>query len=903
MTVLKEKSSAKNRRAEARGLTASEVLESRARYGSNKMTKKKGKSFISAFFENLSDPVIRVLLISLVINIIFTFHNIDWFETGGIALAILLATTISTLSEHSSRSAFEKLNAHAQSECRVRRDGEIVSILADEVVVGDVVLLSAGEKICADGLLISGKVFLDQSAMTGESRESRKSPVENPSELSLEYLKDELSPSSTYSCLRGCLVSSGEGEMLVMRVGDSSFLGGIVHELQVETRESPLKIRLSKLARQISTLGYGAAAVIALLSLFSAIFIQSDFSREVIISKLTDPRFLVGEILHSITLGLTVVIMAVPEGLPMMIAVVLASNVKKMLNDMVLVRKSTGIEAAGSMNILFTDKTGTLTRGKMSVDGLILANGTTVRSASELRKISPEIFQSFCENALYNSSAKVSNRRISGGNATERALVEAVKKHLIPDYSKIIDKLPFDSKIKYSSATLNKKTYIKGAPEVLSPHLSGALFPDGSVGDFDKYTIEHAISLAQREGKRVILMCETKSSVNAGYSRTASEMPYTNCRFICAVVICDELRREARASVETLKKAGIDVVMITGDGMLTAKSIAEQVGIVNSRQTLCLEHSELEKMTDDELTSALPHLALVARALPSDKSRLVRLSQAKELVVGMTGDGINDAPALRLSDVGFAMGSGSDVAKEAGDIVILDNDLASIVKAVLYGRNIFKSIRKFLVFQLTVNFSSALVCMLGPLFGFDTPITVSQMLWVNMVMDTLGGLAFAGEAPHKRVMREKPKRRDEPILNAYMVHQIFISGSFSVLISMLFLKHPFFTSHFRESENDLVLLSAFFALLIFLGVMQCINSRTDRLNLFSDINKNLTFVFIMALIALIQVSFVYFGGAVLRATPLYPAELFFTLACAVSAVPFEFLRKLLWRFTGHSDGF
>jgi magnesium-transporting ATPase (P-type) len=308
-------------------------------------------------------------------------------------------------------------------------------------------------------------------------------------------------------------------------------------------------------------------------------------------------------------------------------------------------------------------------------------------------------------------------------------------------------------------------------------------------------------------------------------------------------------------------------------------------------------------MSDQEVIDILPRLAVLSRALPNDKSRLVRLAQSCELVVGMTGDGINDAPALKLSDVGFAMGSGNDVAKEAGDIVILDNNLSSVVKAVLYGRNIFKSIRKFLTFQLTMNFSSALVCMIAPLLGYETPITVSQMLWVNMIMDTLGGLAFAGEAPHKRIMKEKPKRRDEAILNNYMIHQILISGGFSVIISLLFLKSELFTSHFRSSENDLVLLSAFFALLIFLSVVQCINSRTDRLNIFSGISKNPTFVLILLLISAIQISLVYFGGEALRATPLYPNELLFTLLVSLCAIPIELLRKMLWRFSGHTTGF
>lgn len=862
-----------------RGLNTEQVAESRKKYGSNKMTRKKRRGFFAEYLSNLGDPVVRVLLISLAVNIIFTLRDVDWFEVGGIVIAIVLSTTISTLSERSSHAAFERLNGASKRLCRVVRDGRVAHISADEAVVGDLMLICAGERIMADGLLIRGSVSLDQSAMTGESREAEKgafSGAFSSFEVTNENL---LSPESPCSCLAGCLVSSGEGEMLVCRVGDRTFLGDIVEQLQEDKRESPLKLRLNKLAKQISALGYGAAALIAFISLFSAIFIESDFSREVILTKICDPYFLTSQILHSVTLGLTVVIMAVPEGLPMMIAVVLSSNVKRMLKDNVLVRKQTGIEAAGSMNVLFTDKTGTLTRGKMSVSGFVLAGGRTVNSIEEFKKEEPGLFLSFCENVLYNTSVSASGRDLVGGNATERALFEAARGKLSVDRERVISKVPFASENKYSSATTREKIYYKGAPEILLSRCKG----------IDALAIEYSIEYHQKRGERVIAICESSNGADM--------------RFICAAVLSDPPRREAKASVEALRGAGIDVIMVTGDGLLTAKSIAEGVGIINKKRDLCLTHAELEAMSDPELLKILPSLAVVARAMPKDKSRLVRLASHDDAVVGMTGDGINDAPALRLADVGFAMGYGSDVAKEAGDVVILDGNLASIVKAVLYGRNIFKSIRKFLVFQLTVNFSSALVCMIAPLLGFETPITVSQMLWVNMIMDTLGGLAFAGEAPQKRIMRECPKRRDEPIINGYMAHQILISGGFSALISMLCLKAPFFVSHFRESGGDIVLLSAFFALFIFLGVMQCINSRTDRLNIFNGITQNPAFVTIMTLILVIQISFIYFGGALLRTVPLLPGELLFAFLLAFSAVPFELIRKIIWRFSGHVEGF
>lgn len=888
------------------GLNDGQVERSHLKYGKNEMTRKRKRTLPEEFLSNLGDPIIRVLLISLAVNVLFTFGNIDWLEVGGIVLAIILATGISTLSEHSSREAFEKLNSSAsRSTVRVRRNGKTVEISVSEVAVGDIVLVSSGEKIAADGVLLSGEVSLDQSALTGESREARKEPAQSEiikrlldavtadesergrGELSALCSDGELlSPSSASSCLKGAAVSGGEGEMLVLRVGDESFLGSVVSELQGEVRDSPLKERLSRLAKQISALGYGAAVIIALLTLFSSFVIESDFSREVIMSKLTDPKFVASELLHALTLGLTVVIMAVPEGLPMMIAVVLSSNVKKMLADMVLVRKSAGIEAAGSMNILFTDKTGTLTQGRMSVEEIILPGGERVRSAHELKRLHPDVFASLSENAVCNSSAEYSRRGPLGGNATERALLKFVRGKRERDSGSVVRRLAFDSKNKYSLAVLDGATYLKGAPDVLLPFSA-----DGSA----TYALECEIARAQSEGKRVIVACE-------GIKKPEStEIP--PLAVTCAVVLSDAIKREAAGSVQALCEAGVGVVMITGDGLLTARSVGCSVGIVNQRRDLCIEHSELEKMSGSEVVSILPRLAVLARALPSDKSRLVRLSQSRGLVVGMTGDGINDAPALRAADVGFAMGDGDEIAKDAGSVVILDNNLSSIVKAVLYGRNIFKSIRKFLVFQLTMNFSSALVCMIGPLVGVESPITVTQMLWVNMIMDTLGGIAFAGEAPVKRALREKPKRRDEPILNAYMTHQIIVSGSFSVLLSVLFLKSPLFVSHFRGGECSQTHLSAFFALFIFLGVMQCVNSRTDRLNLFSGMRKNMAFVLVMCLITVIQLSFVYFGGSALRAAPLEIDELVFTVACAASAIPFEFGRKIIWRVSGHATGF
>jgi magnesium-transporting ATPase (P-type) len=316
-----------------------------------------------------------------------------------------------------------------------------------------------------------------------------------------------------------------------------------------------------------------------------------------------------------------------------------------------------------------------------------------------------------------------------------------------------------------------------------------------------------------------------------------------------------------------------------------------------------VEGEELSQMSDDAIAALLPTLAVISRALPTDKSRLVRVAQNVGAVVGMTGDGINDAPALKCADIGFAMGSGTDVAKDAGDIIILDNDLASIVKAVLYGRNIFKSIRKFITLQLTMNFCAVGVSMMGPFIGIDAPVTVVQMLWVNIIMDTLGGLAFAGEAPSPLCMKEKPKRRDEPILNGYMVDQIVLLGGFTVALCLFFLLSPSVGAHFRYSHDNIYLLTAFFALFIFTSVLNCFNCRCDRLSMLTGISKNPAFIAIMAVICVVQIFFVYLGGEVLRTMPLLVPELVFTLTMSLAVVPAELVRRLIWRLRGKKYGF
>lgn len=576
-----------------------------------------------------------------------------------------------------------------------------------------------------------------------------------------------------------------------------------------------------------------------------------------------------------------------PEGLPLMISVVLSSNIKKMVRDMVLVKKPVGIEAAGSMNILFTDKTGTLTEGILSV-GALFTDYEDFPSVSHLKSSAPNLFELYRLNALYNTSAEVECKKIIGGNSTDKALLASLLPSDLEKAYQLRAKTPFDSANKFSSVTVNfdgGTVFYKGAPEKLLPDIKFSLDRNGDTRAFNRSAFCAKISNLTKFGARVIL-CAIGD---------ASHGKRCDLTLVCGIVLSDRIRQEAKPSVSALKRAGIQVVMITGDNKETATSIAEKCGILGKNCDICLTSEELASLSDGKLSELLPRLAVVARALPKDKSRLVKIAQTRGLVCGMTGDGINDAPALRCADIGISMGNGTQVAKEAGDIVILDNNLASIVRAVLYGRNIFKSIRKFIVLQLTMNLCAVGVTMICPFIGIDAPVTVVQMLWINIIMDTLGGLAFAGEPPLESYMNEPPKRRDEPILNAYMVNQIVSLGAFTIVLSLAFLKLPFFTSNFRSAADNIYLLTAFFAFFIFAAVFNCFNARSDRINLLAGITQNRPFTLIMLMISVIQIGFVYLGGSVLRTVPLYAHELKTALVTALAVFPAELARKLFWK--------
>ncbi len=871
------------------GLSQTEVERSRKTHGANIISKRKRKGFWAQYLASFGDPIIKILLIALAVNVIFLFKNAGWYESVGIAVAVLIATLVSTLSEYGSESAFEKLQQESgEINCRVRRNNTLFLLPVADLVVGDVVLLQSGERIPADGHLISGKLSVDQSALNGETKEARK--YTNSGEL--EGRSDLMSHAGLF---QGSVICEGDAAMVVDRVGDNTFYGQLAVEIQEETAESPLKMRLQGLAKIISRMGYTAAAIVAAANLFNAFIIDSRFSGPVVLARLSDPSFVFGTLVSTLTLAITVIVMAVPEGLPMMITVVLSANMKKMLQDNVLVRKLVGIETAGSLNILFTDKTGTLTKGQLLVTGVLDGEGQSYDTAAQLKR-HPALFQSVMTTCLYNTDSAISGektRRAIGGNGTDRALLEYALPYLRDvGNAEILAREPFHSRNKYSSSHIRqsgKTLYlIKGAPEMILSQCSRCLTQSGTK-PFDSRVLQAKMREMGEKAVRMLALAQG-----------STPRQKSGLTLIGVVGIRDEIRKEARPAIRQISEAGIQVVMITGDNKQTAMAIARETGLLGTvpPSNAVLTSEELSRMSDSQVKKALKDIRVVARALPSDKSRLVKLAQELGQVTGMTGDGINDAPALKKADVGFSMGTGTEVAKEAGDIIILDNNIESIAKAVLYGRTIFKSIRKFIIFQLTMNLCAVGLSVICPFLGIDAPLTVMQMLWVNMIMDTLAGLAFSGEAPLGEYMREPPKKRGTGIINRYMYSEIAFTGLYTTALCILFLTLPVTRELFHFGDGTDYFMTSFFALFIFAGVFNSLNARTYRLHLFSHLYLNKMFVIVMLLVCAVQILLIYFGGTIFRTTGLIPHHLELIVLLALSVVPVDMVRKLWLRVLG-----
>ena len=863
-----------------KGLTSQEVISSRNKYGTNALTQIPPEPLWKKILEGFKDPMIMILLVALVVQVVLFFiGQAEWFEPVGILIAIIIANGVASISENKQEGKASALKAEelAREKCKVIRDGTLHEIHVNDVVQGDIIFLQAGDKIPADGEIVEGNVKVDQAALNGETEEAEKIPNANNENYDIKDLLNK------YYAYRGTVVCGGEAYMLVKVVGDKTLFGELALEVQEETRQTPLQVKLSKLANQISTFGYiGAIAIVAgiLLKTFVTGNLPADFYGWVRL------------IMDAVTVAVTIIVCAVPEGLPMLTSILLSFQSLKMAKDNVLVRKINGLETAGSLSLLFSDKTGTITEGRLSVVEIATGNSHVFEKFDDLPE---KLADDLITGAGVNNSAAISedDGAIIGGNSTDRALMSFLNdKKIISKLKKFKSQVKeftaFNSTEKRSSVIITNDNgddieYIKGAPEKIIDNCKFYLDEKGQVNEFTSTAALTKYIDTQAERSMRLL----------GVAKNSDD----GLILVCVISIRDNVRLEAVEAIKEVQNAGIQVVMVTGDRKETAVAIAKEAGLIKNPEDVAMTSGEMAEKSDEELKELLPHLRVIARALPTDKSRLVRIAQELNLVVGMTGDGVNDSPALKKADVGFAMGSGTEVAKEAGDITILDDNFSSIAKAILYGRTMFKSIRKFLIFQLTVNVAAVLICFIGPMLGENVILTVIQLLLINLAMDTLAAIAFGGEPALKEYMRDKPIPRDESIVTQKMLIQVLIAAGYITFICLAVLFVPSFKKLFNNGNVDTTYLkSALFAIFMMSITFNGFNARTEKLNPFEGLGRNKNFLLVMASIFVMQFVFVNFGGEVLSVEALSLDSWLSCIVLAFLIIPVDLGRKLFFKY-------
>ena len=861
------------------GLNDQEVLDNRQKFGDNKIIEAEPETFLDKFKDAFGDPMIKLLIAIACIMAIMAFLGYaEWGELIGIVISVLLVTGISAKTEMSSDNEYRKLKDGTKKElCKVYRNGKIVEIEVDDVVVGDRIIIQSGDKIPADGVLCSGAIAVDNSALNGESEECKKYAIPN------DFIYREVAITGDtfvdkHSLFRGAVVVNGEGVLEVKKVGMMTMMGEMAKDMQDDDVESPLKVKLSKLADSISKFGYIGAVVIAITLMIHKVIVAGGVSPYFDLGMM----YVFKDLLEVLMLAVVIIVMAVPEGLPLMIAIVLMQNTSKMLQNNVLVRKPIGIETAGSLNILFSDKTGTITKGELEVveffDGDLK---DSYQSSNYIKE-----YMGLCIGK--NTGAMFDNNdKVIGGNATDKALLKFLGKNEMNSLNdiKVIKSQGFNSANKYSGAELENVTVYKGAPERLLGKATKYINQNGQVLPIDKDKLNAKIDSLADKAMRVLSFAYSESEL------IEDALP-DDLVIVGFVGIRDDVRQEAKQAIKEVQNAGVQVVMITGDRKETAVAIAKDSGLIKSDDELAFTSEELNKMTDDEIKAVITKIRVIARALPTDKSRMVRIAQELNLVCGMTGDGVNDAPALKRADVGFAMGSGTDVAKEAGSIVILDDNFKSIENAILYGRTIYNNILKFIKFQLTINVAAVAVSAISPFFGVEEPLKITHILWINLVMDGLGALALGAEPALKKYMSEKPKSRTQSLVNKNMMSQVLCAGAWLGVISFAFLKLPFFKEFF---ENEGQHLTAYFSMFVFSAVANGFNVRSEGINIFEHIKENKGFIKVMLTIVLVQIILTFVGGEIFSCTPFGIKGWLIIIVMSLTMIPVDMLRKIIMK--------
>lgn len=865
-----------------RGLSDSQVNESKKKYGTNELAKKEAESLWSMFIGAFDDIWIKVLCAALVLKIVLAVLGVfvsalssgnDVVEIVSIVIAIALATGFSTLSEYRNTSRSEALQEeYNKTYAKVVRNGKLVNILTSEIVKGDTILIQAGDKVPVDGLMFAGSIKVSQAALNGESRdESKKAAVSMEEAESTDY-------ASVHKVFMGSVVTSGEGYMVATVIGDASELGKINKALTddegEEERKDTSSLKLEVVAGGIGKLGVSAAAIAGVLHVILTLVRAEEAITLVSILLL---------IAEAVMLMASIVIMAVPEGLPMMNSLVQSMNTESMYKKNILVSHKAAFSDSAYMNVLFSDKTGTITEGNLSLVEFIVGNGEIVEHMQN---------KEFIEAITLNNLSKISAEgKAIGSNNMDRALLTYALSNGYnasqSGFEKVEEISGFDSEKKCATVTLKSgMVYWKGATENILDKVTHYVLPNGEEKEF---------TVADKKKVSEQMLIEAKRTM-----KLLSVAKIEDGKTILMAVLClrDNVRKDAIETVHILNKAGIQVVMVTGDAEETAVAIAKEAGILkDEKKDLVLTHEQLEQLSDEELKKQLPNLKVVSRAKPLDKKRLVSISQQLDNVCGMTGDGVNDAPALKQADIGFAMGDGTAVAQEAGDVVILNNSLTSIKDCVLNSRTMAKSVGKFLIFQLTVNISTLLMNIIAPILGWTEPFSIVQILWINLIMDTLAAMAFGGEPILDRYMDTPPAKRTDNILTTYIKSAIGTSSVFITLGSILILENVAGITNFVTPANcadpELYEKTFMFAFFIYAIIFNSLNTRSERFNLFEHISENKKFGLVMGAIFVLQTIIIEIGGKVFNTTMLDVKTLLVSMLLAVLIIPVDMIRKAI----------
>ena len=804
------------------GLTAAEVLQSRLEHGENVLTPPKQQSKWRLYLEKYEDPMVRILLVAALVSLALSFVKQDFVETLGIIAAIILATTVGFYFECDAARRFSILTQMGEEQSvKVMRDGRLQEIPRREIVVGDIVIVETGDEVPADGkLLESTDLQVDESSLTGELL-TNKEPHPLQRDGKEAYPKDLL--------LRSSMVMAGRGCYQVTAVGDETEIGHVARQAtEITGVKTPLNIQLDRLAKLISKVGSAIACTSFLLFLGHDILTNTLWQ--------TDDYLGMAEVvLKYFMMAVTLIVMAVPEGLPMAVTLALALNMRRMLKSNNLVRKLQASETMGAVTVICTDKTGTLTQNRMTV--------SDVKCLTEDIRKDSDFFKAIALNTTATHEV---------GNPTEQALLrwlvsQGVDYQQIRHDHPISSQEPFSTERKYMTTTVGDTTYIKGAPEIVTAMCE--------LTKEQQQQTDSQLKEWQQHAMRTLAIARDKTLLGI-------------------VAISDPLREEVPSAIRQCEQAGIEVKIVTGDTTETALEIARQAGIIESSSTvapskcniaLSMTGVEFAAMSDEEALKVVGDLKVMSRARPTDKQRLVALLQRRGEVVAVTGDGTNDAPALNRAHVGLSLGSGTSVAKQASDITLIDDSFHSIAQAVMWGRSLYKNIQRFIFFQLIVNVTALLLVLFGSFVGTELPLTITQILWINLIMDTFAAMALASLPPSREVMQEKPRSKDAFIINKDMMHGIGIIGGlfFLGMFAMLW--------YFERVKGvDPQELTIFFCIFVMLQWWNLFNARTlgSHHSAFRRLWACRGFLLVLALVLVGQWLIVTYGGQMFRTEPL-----------------------------------